>query len=413
MTRLTSLGAELQAVVSLMEYTAGVVTQPGLETSIKRSGSAAWRIVNAAAVEGFRVAHTSAQGSFFFRFYLYVVTLPSATRVIGGARITGSLKISIRLTSAGALQLYNSEDSAQVGSDSSAISTATWYRVELNYDSTTLASTSCEARLYAASDESSLLWNPSGTIDLAATPTAFGCYTDVADANLDYIVDDLAINDTTTSFENTWCGEGEVICLRPNGAGDNTAWTRGGTDTGANWSQVNEAPPDSAQYVESNTSGQIDDYEMEATPAALESTDTINVVHVGVFAAVSDATGADPDIVLRIKSASGGTVEESASLDLNSVTYNGPAPLPTGSDNCYKLTLYDLPGASTSAWTKSTLDTMQAGIREAVTDTHFARIAALWVMVDHKPGAAASAAGPLIGGRLVKHGILQGRLVRP
>lgn len=401
MARLTTAGAELQAVVSLVEYTAGVVTQPALETSTKRSGNAAWRISNAAAVEGFRIAHSSAQGSFFFRFYLYIVAMPSATRVIGGARITGSMKISIRLTAAGALQLYNSEDGAQVGSDSSALSLATWYRIELNYDSTTLSATTCEAKLDGTTFAS-------GTIDLAATITAFGCYTDVADATLDYIVDDLAINDASGSFENTWPGEGEVIALRPNGAGDNTAWTRGGTDTGANWSQVNEAPPDSAQYVESNTSGQIDDYEMEDTPAALESTDTINVVHVGVYAAVSDATASDPDIALRIKSASGGTVEESASLDVNSVTYNGPSPLPAGSDNCYKLTLYDLPGASTSAWTKSTLDTMQAGIREAVTDAHFARVAALWVTVDHKPGGApASIVHPIFANDDI-HGVMFG-----
>lgn len=386
MGRLWTGGAELQTATAAIEFTAITTNAPAVETTTKRSGNAAWRISNAAAAEGFRQAHTSAQGSFFFRFYLYIVAMPTATSVIGGSRITGSAKVAIRLTTGGALQLYNVEDSAQVGSDSSALSTATWYRVEMTYDSTTLASTTTSARI----DETEFA---SGTVNLAATPTAFGCFTIAGDATLDYIVDDCAINDTSGSFQTSWPGEEEVIALRPNGNGDNSAFTGSDGNSTDNYLLVDDTPPDTADYVESNTSGQIDDYEFEATPAALESTDTINVVHVGVYAAVSDATGADPDIVLRIKSASGGTVEESAALDCNSVTFQGPAPAPANTN--YQLTLYDLPGASTTAWTKSTLDTLQAGVREAVTDTHFARIAAIWVMVGHKPGAG--------GGRTTKN----------
>lgn len=373
-------GAETQATIAGVEYSAVVVNAPAIETTIKRSGNAAWRISNAAAVEGFRQVHTSAQGSFFYRFYLYIVALPSATRVIGGSRITGANKITIRLTSGGALQLYNSEDAAQVGSDSSALSTATWYRIEMNYDSTTLASTTCEAKIDGTAFAS-------GTVDLASTPTSFGCYTDAGDATLDYIVDDCAINDTTGSFQTGYPGSGKVIVLRPNGNGDNSAWTGSDGNSTDNYLLVDETPPDSTDYVESNTSGQIDDYDFAATPAELGTNDTINVVHVGVYAAVSDATSSDPDIVLRIKSASAGTVEESASLDVNSVTFHGPAPLPA-SDN-YQFTLYDLPGASTTPWTKATLDTVQAGVREAVSDAHFARVAAIWIMVDFTPAAAA------------------------
>lgn len=406
MARLWSGGAELQTVTSGIEFTATITNAPVVETTIKRSGNAAWRISNAATAEGFRQIHTAAQGAFFFRFYLYIVAMPTnAAMPIGGSRQTGANKAVIRLTSGGVLQLYNIEDSAQVGSDSSALSTATWYRVEIAYDSTTLNATTCEARLYAASDEATLLWNPSGTIDITATPNSFGCFTTGGDATLDYVVDDLAINDTSgTSPEVSWCGEGEVIVLRPNGNGDNSAWTGSDADSTDNYLLVDEVPPSGTDYVESNTSGQIDDYNLEATPAAMESSDTINVVHVGVYAAVSDATGADPDIVLRIKASASGTVEESASLDLNSVTFQGPAPLPA--DSNYKLTLYDLPGASTTPWTKADLDVAQAGVREAVTDTHFARVGALWVMVDHKPGAGGTEYEQDVSGAITPAGVL-------
>lgn len=399
MARLWTAGAELQTATAAIEFTSIDTTAPVVETTTKRSGGAAWRISNSGAAEGFRQTYTSAQGVYYFRFYLYVVALPTNTRVIGGFRITGTGKITIRLTSGGLLQLYNTEDSTQIGADSSAISTATWYRVEVGIDTTTLASTTAEARLYAASAESTLLWNPSGTANLAANPTIVSCWIDFQDATLDYIVDDLAVNDSSGSFQNSWCGEGEGIILRPNGNGDNSDW--GGSDGNStdNYLLIDEVPPATADYVEDNTSGQIDDYAMEATPAALESSDTINCVHVGVYAAVSDATSADPDIVLRIKAASAGTVEESSNLDCNSATYQGPAPLPANSN--YQLTLYDLPGASTTAWTKTDLDAMQAGVRVSATDAHFARVAALWVMVDHKPTAVTTAVKDMIGSGII------------
>lgn len=386
MARLWTAGAELQTVTAGIEFTALATNAPAVETTTKRSGNAAWRITNTGAAEGFRQQHTTSQGLFYFRFYLYIVAMPTTgTAVIAGSRQTGNQKAVIRLTTGGALQLYNFEDSAQVGSDSSALSTATWYRIEMSYDSTTLSATSVEAKIDGTTFAS-------GTIDITATPNSFGCYTIGGDATLDYIVDDLAINDSSGSFQTGYPGEGEVIVLRPNGNGDNSDW--GGSDGNStdNYLLIDEVPPDTADYVEDNTSGQIDDYNLEATPAAMDSGDTINVVHVGVLAAVNDATSSDPDIVLRIKASASGTVEESANLDCNSATYQGPAPLPA--DSNYKLTLYDLPGASTTAWTKADLDQAQAGVRVSVTDAHFARIAALWVMVDHKPGAAATKALP-------------------
>lgn len=393
MARLWTSGAELQTATAGIEFSAIVTNAPAIETTTKRSGNAAYRISNTAAVEGFSQIHTAAQGAFFARFYLYIVALPTTDPMpIAQWRQTGTQKINLRLTAAGALQLYNAEDAAQIGSNSSALSTATWYRIEMAYDSTTLASTTCSARINGTEFAS-------GTIDITATPNRLTICITGSDATLDYIVDDLAINDNSGSFQNTWPGEGEVIVLRPNANGDNSGWVGSDADSTDNYLLVDEVPPSSTDYVEENTSGtdaaSADDYNLDATPAAMETGDTINVVHVGVYAAVDVITSTDPDIVLRIKASASGTVEESAALDVNSATYQGPAPLPA--DSNYKLTLYDLPGASTTAWTKADLDTAQAGVRLSVTDAHFARVAALWVMVDHKPASAAAPVWPLPG----------------
>jgi hypothetical protein len=399
MTRLWTAGAELQTATAAIEFSVITTTAPVVETSIKRSGNAAWRISNAAAIEGFSQIHTASQGAFFSRFYLYLVALPTnAGTVLASWRATGARKIDVRVTTGGALQLFNAEDGAQIGSDSSALDLETWYRIETTYDSTTLTATTTSARIDGVEFAA-------GEIDITATPNRFTVGTIAGDATLDYIVDDCAINDTAVGGDqDTWPGEGEVIVLRPNGNGDNSQWVGSDADSTDNYLLVDEVPPSATDYVENETDEEIDDYNLEATPAALESTDTINVVHVGVYAAVNDATGGDPNIALRIKASAAGTVEESATLDCNSVTYQGPAPLPANSN--YQLTLYDLPGASTDPWTKATLDTAQAGVRVDVGDTHFARVAALWVMVDHKPGAGGGGGDGLTPGMLQAMGII-------
>jgi hypothetical protein len=408
MARIWQGGAELQSATATVEFTAITTNAPSVETTIKRSGNAAWRISNTGGIEGFRTVHTTAQGSFFFRFYLYIVAMPASTKTIAGFSQAGSYKVGIRLTSGGLLQLYNNEDAAQVGSDSSALSLNTWYRIEMKCDSTTLASTLVESNAYVDTLGASSFWNQSGTINLAANPNGVRCGTDGADATLDYVVDDLAVNDTSGSVQNSWPGEGEIIHQYSNGNGDNSAWTGSDGNSTDNYLLINGVPPNDASYVQSNTSGQIDDYNIDATPAAMESTDTINVVMVGVRAAASAATSTDPDIVLRIKASASGTVEESASLDVNSITFNSPVPLPQSPPDTYRLVLYDLPGASTTAWTKADLDAAQIGVREAATDADFARVSSIWLSVDHKPTAvAASIVHPVFANDDI-HGVLFG-----
>src|SRR3990172_11867291 len=111
--------------------------------------------------------------------------------------------------------------------------------------------------------------------------------------------------------------------------------------------------------------------------------DTINVVGVGVRHPLSSAADADPRFVTRIKASAGGTVEESAGYILNSTAWfsNADGTLPSN----LKLILYDLPGASTTAWTKADLDAMQIGVRVNVDDTDQVWVSTLWALVDYIP----------------------------
>lgn len=73
--------------------------------------------------------------------------------------------------------------------------------------------------------------------------------------------DDIAINDTSGSKNNSWIGRGGIYGLFPEGAGNTTQWT---PSAGANWQCVDERPAnDDTDYVQDGTVGHKDTYELE------------------------------------------------------------------------------------------------------------------------------------------------------
>jgi len=74
--------------------------------------------------------------------------------------------------------------------------------------------------------------------------------------------DDIAVNDNSGGVDDSWCGDGRVIALKPNAAGDVTGFT---PSAGANYDCVNEVPPNDSDYVEDNVDGTYDIYNLEAS----------------------------------------------------------------------------------------------------------------------------------------------------
>lgn len=524
MSRLWSCGFELNAD----DAEGWFLTGGTIVTSPIRSGAYALEFT-ATEARRFSYRGSATAESIFARFYIRITTLPGSLSEIFTFGNSSVERISIRLDTDGHLELWNDEDGAQIGSDSSTLNTDTWYRIEINADTTTIASSSISARI----DGSEFA---SGTVDLS---TGLDNIQIKGVTGSSWCFDDIAINSTSGSFQNSWPGEGEIIHLKPDGTGDYGHWTNdyqnidevtpddattfisanatsftfGKTDNGANssswsidravlssatsgvagrvtkltariwldaagsakvkgliyadsggnpgallatsdevtitntaeaavdlpfsganiidvaaattyWIGYQNEDPGTVNFVQSRAdtanlqrrsndtysdgpndpwsetgtaNGAIDcfatyevieDVTLEATPAALASDDTINCVQVGVRFNVADATSADPDIVLRIKDSSGGTVEESSAIDCSTTTWNTNA---VATSKNYSLTLYDLPGASTTAWTKAELDTAQIGVRQSVADTHAAQVSTMWLLVDHKPTAAGTA----------------------
>lgn len=90
--------------------------------------------------------------------------------------------------------------------------------------------------------------------------------------------DDIYVLDTTGSSPlNGRLGDQRIITKMPNGVGALTNWSV--TGSAANWSAVNEIPPDDdTSYVSSNTAGQQDSYAMQS--ASITATPNFVVVRV-------------------------------------------------------------------------------------------------------------------------------------
>lgn len=391
MGRLWSSGFELNSVANGMEYEATFQSTPAISTTTVRSGVYSLRTQFAANRGAMNQGYSAnTEGDYYFRFYFRYANDPTALKEIAFWRTTAGLsKVSIRMNVGGTLELWNDEDTAQIGSDSAALTVDTWYRIEFRINSSTLASTAIDARIDGVSFAS-------GTIDIADSPGQMILGQGGANDTQDYFYDDIAINDSSGSFQNSWPGEGEIIHLRPNAAGDSMGWTDSlGAD---DYTEIDEVTPDDGTTMIGESAADTFDVNLDATPAALASDDTINAVQVGVRFSVSSAAGTQPTVVLRIKASASGTTEESSAITFSSTSWFTNA---VAAPRNYQLTLYDLPGASTTAWTKTDLDAAQIGARTTNDPTGTAQISTMWLLVDHKPNAGGGGASAVVGGRMM------------
>lgn len=100
--------------------------------------------------------------------------------------------------------------------------------------------------------------------------------------NGELYVDDIAFNDTTGSFENSYPGLGGVFFLKANGDGSQSDFT---PSTGVNhYACVDDVPGNTTDWVQGLTSGDQELFDIEDTPQYVT---TINVVQPCYQAAVA------------------------------------------------------------------------------------------------------------------------------
>ncbi len=153
--------------------------------------------------------------------------------------------------------------------------------------------------------------------------------------------DDIAVNDTAGTINNGQIYDGRVVLLKPNGAGSNTNQTRGGTDSGANWSQVDELPPSLTDYVYSATVGTRDTYALEDLPSG---TWAVNCCEVLAYAQNSDTNPGSLGLTVK----SGATTNEGSAQALAASAQ-------------YFRQLYETDPATSAAWATSAVNVLEAG----------------------------------------------------
>lgn len=243
--------------------------------------------------------------------------------------------LQLELRSDGALQVRSS---AFTHITSSTYAIDTWYEMEL------FAVIDDSAGAYRLKVDGAI---PSksggGTMDQSGLDTRNGATSTInqvkwgGGTTIDTYVDDHAIDASGNEI-----GLGQVETLYPNGAGDLAEMTRGGADSGANWSQCDEATLNGdTDYVGNTVSGKRDCYAFQnrsitGTPRAVQVTTTVKLTS--------------------------GTPTFKNFLRIGGVNYDGSTThTATSAYKCY-VEVWNTNPATGLAWTDSDIDGLQAGI---------------------------------------------------
>jgi hypothetical protein len=334
------------------------------------------------------LAAPATSGTYFSRFYFRANDVtPSSTVSIAFLynNAAGTVSMNIQLLTTGKIRLLNGMTSTTTDG-ATILSVDTWYRLE----SRILLSDSVgeiEVRLYLQDSTTALdTLSITGEDTFEADLTRF-YYGKGASGNAGalYRYDDIAINDTTGSFQTSWPGPGKIAMLVPAAEGATINYTPlSGTDNALMVDEMPAAAPDDlTSYNESTTAAHLDILTLTDMPAEVPAGATI--ILADAWGRVGgDATTGSP--IMRFNLYDEADVK-TAGPNCNKVDLNGFQIIATN-EHCV---------LDTAGKTKANLDSFKVGY-EIVTDTAvLQRVTAVWVNVEWSgvvgaDGASAGAA---------------------
>lgn len=202
----------------------------------------------------------------------------------------------------------------------------------------------------------------------------------------EFHIDDFKFNDQTGTVCNGRVAPTRLQIFFPAAAGDNAMGVRGGTDTGSDWGQLTQNPPDdvTTYYIlDADAGGDIIDVNIEDATTFLPAASRPCVVQVGVKTRAASA--ASCAYQLRIKSQASGTVQ------LGTATTADDTGWKTNGDTLprnFTLTAYVDPQAGLT-WTRQLLDTSQIGViaTDGLPDLHITSLFAYvsYIQPKHSP----------------------------
>ncbi len=378
--RLWSSGFELNSLAAGDEWKTKTGS-PAVSTAIVRSGAYSLEVdASGPKAVGHQWNYSNDAGPVFFRFYLRVERFPSGgtnSTIASLENTSGTDKIRLRLNSSNQLNLYNNEDSVQIGNSSEALDANQWYRIELAYRSTQAGAT-FNANAQAALD-GNVFADANATLNTVPAEIKLGCTTN---CDVKAFFDDVAINDSNGTSQTGFPGTGRIIHLRPNATGDSTQWNLGQPDNSNHFADVNEIVPDDAtSYIEDTNAGlnHIDEFQLDNADIPADS--NVLLAAVGYRARVQNTS--NNRYKLRLKSQSNGTVLESDTIiPQNSGNYRTNNGNDINNTMNYLLTATTKPDSG-NPWTASDLNNSQIGIQNIGATAHWLRVTTMWLLVEY------------------------------
>jgi hypothetical protein len=238
----------------------------GLYMGQHRTGAASFRLQSYSGDFGgtFNLPFGVGLSEFYYQFaYMYNTSPGSTTKIL--ALRSGTTNIAgLKFTTTGILELWTGNFVIKVAdSNPTVLLPNTWYVIEIYY---VLADSNGVFTLRVD-------MNPVATFTGDTKP---GTETAIDNAlhggfvnGGDIYLDDIIINDTTGTRNNSWPNGARIVLLLPTGDGSPIDWTP--TPSGNHYSAVDEIPPSGADYLQATVVDKIETLSLADLPVEAAS----------------------------------------------------------------------------------------------------------------------------------------------
>ena len=270
----------------------------------------------------------------------------------------------LTLESDGQIGLYDASPAAGIGTSTTALSSGTWYFIELQVSGG--ATAAYELKIDGVSQFSGTRSFDAGTI----RAISLGKRTNRNGQTVDFYYDDFYMNDSSyiTNARNS-----KVLAMVPNATGGTYTAFAAGTNS-SNFAEADEIPNDSdTTYVKSTNADEAVAFGMQNTSAVGISG---TILGMRAVARLRDETGTSINS-LRIRS--GATDNDTTARD-------------PGASYASTQKVYETDPATSAAWTTSGLDAVEVGATDGAGSSVRIRLTAAYAMVYFTPAAATETA---------------------
>ncbi len=289
-----------------------------------------------ATLRGWSALTTIYFGFAFYRGYDNICCL------MKGINATGTDIFSITRNAGGAIAIHSGGQSTLLGTTTNTASISAWHYIECYYyvaDSSGRAVVILDGDQGGKVDFTGDTKLSSSTADITALKIAM----QGSGSNIQAYFDDIVVNDDTGGANNSYPGVIKLEPIRPNAAGDNTGLSRGGTDSGSNYGQVDEVPASITDYVYDTV---VDEYDLyNTTTITLPTGATVKNVVVVAVAQMDSGSG---NLAVMTKNGTTTTTGSTQALGASLKTYEQA---------------WNVNPDDSAAWEQADIDALQIGVK--------------------------------------------------